>query len=406
MRYIFFGFFVLMMNVLHAQQFRYDNVQFKTVYPEDLCKTLQEHPDALLLDVRSMGEYYDTSVNKALNLGHFKNAKNITIGELGQRWHEVESYKTKPVFIYCSHSQRSRRAAHLLADSGFTNIYNINGGMTQLLKMRNKLPDCFNALYETSNKYKIVSAAQLIEQSKKKIPWFIIDLRSDSVYKAISLQEKKNAMGRLQPAENILYSHLEGNLSKIPQDKPVLLIDEFGGESPLAAELLMNIGYKDVSVLLNGMDGWMQYNINEKPSNPFKWKAPQEYTIISGSEFDNMMNTNKPYIIDVRPAEHFTNASKNSWENIGHVQNAVNIPIERFSQPDAPLPASKDELVVLYTFNDQNNVYEAARKLKNKGYKNVYVLYGGIYNLRWAAHNVKGKNDLVKWVVDVPADNQ
>lgn len=406
MRYMLSVFLVLLVNTLNAQQFRYDNVQFKAVYAEELCNMLREHPDALLLDVRSMGEFYDTSANRALNLGHFKNAKNITIAELGKRWREVEAYKNKPVFIYCSHSQRSRRAAHLLADSGFTSLYNINGGMTQLLKMRHTLPGCFDALYESSNKYSIVSAAQVAEQSKKKIPWFIIDLRSDSLYKGISRQERKNAMGRLQPSENILYSHLEGNLSRIPQDKPILLIDEFGGESPLAADLLVNLGYKDVSVLLNGMDGWVHFSVNEKQkTGRLNWQAPKDYTLLSADEFLLHVQAHKTTLIDVRPAEHFLNKSKNYWENIGHIKDAVNIPAEQIGLSGAPLPASKDEYVVLYTFTDQNEVYEAARQLLNRGYKNVHILYGGIFNLRWASHNLKGKNGLADLVADVPAEN-
>lgn len=406
MRYILSFLFILVMNGLQAQQFRYDNVQFKTVYPEDLCDMLGKHPGALLLDVRTRGEHYDTSGNSGLNLGHLKDARNIPLGELAQRWREVDAYKNEPVFVYCSHSQRSRRASHLLADSGFTNIYNINGGMTQLLKMRSSLPGCFNVLYKTNNKYTIVSATELAEGAKKKNAWLIIDLRSDSVYNRISLQEKKNAMGRLQPSVNIPLSELKNNLAKIPRNKHLLLVDEYGNESPLAAGLLDSLGYKNVSVLLYGMDGWMNYNINEKQlSNTFGWTGPQKYTLLSAGELKRQINVRKVVLIDVRPAEQFENRSKNYWENIGHIKDAVNIPFDQINGYADKQLTNKSEYIVLYTFNDQPEVYETAAQLARKGYNNVHILYGGIWNIRWASHNLKGKADLAGWVVDVPAEN-
>ena len=44
--------------------------------------------------------------------------------------------------------------------------------------------------------------------------------------------------------------------------KPILLVDEYGDESPEAAKLLFEKGYKDVSILFDGMDGWVDYTTN------------------------------------------------------------------------------------------------------------------------------------------------
>ena len=43
---------------------------------------------------------------------------------------------------------------------------------------------------------------------------------------------------------------------------------------------------------------------------------------------------------------------------------------------------------------------------KDQGYQSVYVLQGGIWNLRWASHNIKGKQFLQDLVVNVPEQNQ
>lgn len=43
---------------------------YKTVYAKELCNLMAKHPDLLFVDVRSAGEYSDTSQYTSLNLGH------------------------------------------------------------------------------------------------------------------------------------------------------------------------------------------------------------------------------------------------------------------------------------------------------------------------------------------------
>jgi hypothetical protein len=61
---------------------------------------------------------------------------------------------------------------------------------------------------------------------------------------------------------------------------------------------------------------------------------------------------------------------------------------------------------VVYGFNSEDAVFNTARFLKGKGYSNLYVLQGGIWNLRWASHNLKNKEYLNEWVLNVPLENQ
>jgi len=388
-----------------SQQFRYDNVKYQTVFLEDLCKTLKENKGYTLLDVRSNGEYFDSSTSSpSLNIGRLKNVQHINISELGARWRELENLKDKPLFIYCSHSQRSRRAARMLADSGFTRIFNINGGLTDIIMEKSQLPSCLTEMYTSNLPYKVLSPGEVMAKAGKTNPFYIIDLRPDSLYKGISLHEKRNIMGRLEGAHPVLFSELEGQLPKIPHDQPLLLVDEAGNESPGAALLLSNLGFTNIHILFNGMDAWMDEEINHGNKSVIKWISHPAYHIISADQFDKMMKTGSPLVIDLRSVDQFSNQSKNYWENIGKIRNAVNIPYTGFTNT-VNLPSSKETAIVLYSFNNQNEVYEAARELTGKGYKNVNVLRGGIWNLRWAAHNIKGKAFLNEWVVDVPEQN-
>ena len=389
-------------TTLANAQFKADNVRYKTVFPEDLCKTLMENKGYLLLDVRSPGEYDDTSSAGGLNIGHLKNAVNINITQLGQRVKEISSYKDQPVFIYCSHSQRSRRASRLLADSGFTKIYNINGGLTDFYNQGIQSNPCEGFEIQTSVPYKIISPKQLDEAGKKK-SYFIIDLRSDSIFKNIS-SERSKTEGHFKTATNIPFKNF--SVSAIPQSKPILLVDEFGNESPQAAKMLLDQGFKDVTILFDGMDGWVDYvtNVNDKPS--VSWTRNIDYNLVSGVVFnDRLANDKNILLIDVRSKEEFANGSKNYWQNVGQIKGAINIPSSEL-KTSTSLPASKETPIVVYGFNGQPDIFESAKWLKDQGYKNVSVLQGGIWRLRWVSHNIKGKAGLNDLVVNVPPDNQ
>jgi hypothetical protein len=75
---------LLLLSSAGIAQYRFDNVAYKTIFWDDLCQALKQHPDHLLLDVRSKGEHDDTSTSKSLNIEHLKEAKNIDIREMGK----------------------------------------------------------------------------------------------------------------------------------------------------------------------------------------------------------------------------------------------------------------------------------------------------------------------------------
>ena len=395
---------LVLTSLAMSAQFKADNVRYTTVFPEDLCKTLMANKGYLLLDVRSPGEYDDTSSATSLNIGHLKNAVNINITQLPQRWKEISSYKDQPVFIYCSHSQRSRRASRLLTDSGFTHVYNINGGLTDFYNQGIQSNPCAGLEIETSVPYKIISPKQLAGDFKRLKSYYIIDLRTDSVFRGISNEKSKNE-GRFCEAVNIPYEKFMSDQSFVTK-KPVLLIDEFGDQSPKAAKMLTDKGIKDVTILFDGMDGWEDYTVN----NEIKVVTgvcgnPAGYRLITGAQFDAMTRLGGATVIDVRTAEEFSNTSKNNWQNIGQIKNAINIPSTKL-KTSTVLPSSKKAGIVVYGFNNQPEIFEAAKWLTDQGYKNVSVLFGGIWRLRWASHNIKGKEQLNDLVVNVPEANQ
>ncbi len=81
---------------------------------------LINHKNAIVLDVREPGEY-DT--------GHILNSRLIPLGKLKERMGELEKYKDQPIVVMCRSGNRSGTACFLLGKQGFTQAYNLAGGL-------------------------------------------------------------------------------------------------------------------------------------------------------------------------------------------------------------------------------------------------------------------------------------
>ncbi|MFA7325532.1 MAG: thioredoxin [Candidatus Kapaibacterium sp.] len=82
---------------------------------------LSETPNAQLVDVRTPEEYNSGHIESSLNLNVYDSNFDKEISKLD---------KSKPVFLYCRSGGRSSSAASKLVDMGFTEIYDLQGGIT------------------------------------------------------------------------------------------------------------------------------------------------------------------------------------------------------------------------------------------------------------------------------------
>ena len=69
---------------------------------------------ALILDVRSKGEYAG---------GHIKGSLNISVDQLNSNLHRL-SDKQKPIITCCASGIRSASAKGILESNGYTTVYN------------------------------------------------------------------------------------------------------------------------------------------------------------------------------------------------------------------------------------------------------------------------------------------
>lgn len=73
-----------------------------------------------IIDVRTPSEYKG---------GYIKNAQNINV-QSGDFKTKMQNFdKEKPIYIYCRSGARSANAARIMEEMGFTEIYDLKGGI-------------------------------------------------------------------------------------------------------------------------------------------------------------------------------------------------------------------------------------------------------------------------------------
>lgn len=76
--------------------------------------------EAVVVDVREANE---------VSQGKIKGAKHIPLGNLKQRVNELDPHKGQKVIIYCRSGNRSGQASEILCKQGFSQVFNMKGGV-------------------------------------------------------------------------------------------------------------------------------------------------------------------------------------------------------------------------------------------------------------------------------------
>lgn len=367
----------------HAQlPFKFDSL-YKTVYAKDLCRMLQANPDLMLVDVRSPGEYADTSRYTSLNIGHLKNAINLNIQLIEKNPDTLSRYKDKTLVFYCSHSQRSRRVSKLLSEKGYAHVYNLNGGMSSLTQLSDKEFPCKQNYLQTSLGYKNLTldeSAKLIKSEKNLV---LIDVRPAMQFNSMDTVQGNN-VGRLRNAINLPFAELAGRIGELDKYKgrPVLVYGASGdGDPARAIAQLQKNGFAPVYLMLGGIEDF----VSSRESDSFL-EHPAPYHILDTRRTLSLLETNRNLqIYDTRVAEEYDNKVQGmrSYKNLGRLKNAHHVVQADFSTTQ--LPKDKSAPILVYG-NDESFLF--ASQLTAKGYKQVFVL-DGFYSFVWSGFNVE-----------------
>jgi rhodanese-related sulfurtransferase len=203
--------------------------------------------------------------------------------------------------------------------------------------------------------------AASISKIKADMPAGVTAMPMDEV--AEGLKARTLAIIDTRPVDLFDRAHIPGAISvplsrlekrsfrQLPENKTAKLVfyDEGqGGVSAQGAELAVKAGYKNVSVLLEGVAGW--YGSGR--------------ILASSAAF---LRKSRPVIIDLRSPEAVSQ---------GHIEGAVNFPASALPEKKQHFPMGKWVPIVLYGGSDEDAA-AAAGTIRKWGYRNITIFPGG-----------------------------
>lgn len=124
MQFITSNFFPISLAMMSGAMFLWSLLgsRIRGIKDIDVNAALQliNHKNAFVLDVREPDEY---------KAGHLLNAQLIPLGKLRERIGELKKYKDVPVVVVCRSGNRSGTACVTLGKEGFSQAYNLAGGV-------------------------------------------------------------------------------------------------------------------------------------------------------------------------------------------------------------------------------------------------------------------------------------
>lgn len=99
---------------LHSKLTGLDNLS-----PQEAV-TLINHNDAVVIDIRDSSNFTKS---------HIINAINVPLSQLDSSLKKIEQHKDKPVILSYGAGQAHHKAARLLKQAGFSDLYNLKGGI-------------------------------------------------------------------------------------------------------------------------------------------------------------------------------------------------------------------------------------------------------------------------------------
>ncbi|MGP1437468.1 MAG: rhodanese-like domain-containing protein [Treponema sp.] len=198
----------------------------KIVYVEDISgtrmvkiNTSKEKDKHLILDVRPYHIYKE---------GHLEYAINIPKSDLERRIVEIMDLKHLPIYVYGKNADSSFPATKILVQHGFQNIYNAEG------------IDEYNYTLVSFDTIRIYEVRHNINSDN----FFLIDYRTKTSYNAEHFKD----------AINIPIGEIPNNINLLPKDKnrPIVIYCNTGITSTWGAKELVEMGYKNVSAVLEG----------------------------------------------------------------------------------------------------------------------------------------------------------
>ena len=199
-----------------------------SITPAEVYEIITNDEDYIILDVRTQDEY---------NEGHLDKALLIPVDYMEKVVDELP--KEKPIIVYCRSGGRSRKAAEILVENGFSKIYDMGG----ILGWQE---EGFPVIIEEGavSAIEFITVDEAYEVFLNNKDYIFVDVRTESEYKSSHIED----------AINLPVSEIEERLDEIPKDKSIIVYCNGSScnRSGQAASILKENGYKEVFDLVGG----------------------------------------------------------------------------------------------------------------------------------------------------------
>ncbi|MFA5015465.1 MAG: rhodanese-like domain-containing protein [Actinomycetota bacterium] len=225
-------------EVEEAAEVNNESLDIVSMTVDEAYEAYNSGEDYIFLDVRSEDEY---------NSGHIEGAVFITISELKGRLDELT--KDKPIIAYCNGSTcgRSERAAEILLENGFGEVYNMAGrGIDEWIEKG--YPSEQTEEETATAEVTLISVEEVYGIIVNGEDYFILDVRNQDEYDEAHIEDVS-----LIPVDT-----LESRLNELPTDKPIIVYCKAGGRSATASALLVENGFTQVYDMGGGITEWIE----------------------------------------------------------------------------------------------------------------------------------------------------
>jgi rhodanese-related sulfurtransferase len=334
----------------------------------------------VMIDIRTAEEFA---------AGYVEGAINLPMNEVFTSLDKLPAKEDK-IVIYCASGHRGAVVSMGLHLMGYENVVNLNGGfngwkaaglpVAGVTDWAVTMNEFVNSL-PADKGYGTVKADKLNEELVDGA-LFIVDVRE-----AAEIEEG----GFIEGSINIPVREVLANLDKLPaQDQPIIVTCASGHRGGFVFAALKMLGYTNVRNLAGGVNAWKKAEFSvvtgsmpEAPAaisepvianqamfdalNGFLVGLPEGFFSVKNDKLSEELVDAAPVMIDIRTAEEFAE---------GHIEGAVNIPMQEIFTSLDKLPA-KDVRFVIYCASGHRGSI-ASMGLHLMGYATVVNLNGGL----------------------------
>ncbi|MBK8026710.1 MAG: rhodanese-like domain-containing protein [Chloroflexi bacterium] len=354
---------------------------YGTIRVDDVVTAVVER-EPILLDVREVAEY---------EAGHIPGSFNVPIRTLAQNLALLPDQDAE-IIVICKGGARAMMAQASLRILGYNKAMTFAGGYDawagEELEVTTDafVPEAAEApaidpallaaidsvLSGLPEGYDLVSATNLAAELVEQAP-ILIDVRSAEEY----------AAGYIEGAQHLWINDFVANLDQLPADKDAAIVVYCGGgwRGGIAKIFMDLLGYTNVRNLSGGVSAWKAAELPlvgvpfDLASSLTEYVAgmPETFNAIRVDDLKTELDSGAElFVLDVRTVDEYTE---------GHIEGAVNVPLNELTDHLDVLPALDAPFVVVCGSGHRSALAMTALNLL--GYSNARSMLSGMSS--WTA---------------------